>query len=270
MGKWIWFSAGSGVPVRVFINQGDAFEEKTAEFGLDNTRGWWKTLFSADINGNGWPDLIAGNQGTNSKLKSPAHLFISDWDKNGKEDPILAYERSGKLFPLANRDELIRQVPSLKKKFVTHQSFAGKSMDQIFGKKSLEHAGHQYTDTFESSIFLNLEGKSLQRKPLPKEVQFSPVLTIQSHEVGKGKVNFIVGGNFLHASPYFGPYDAGRLWYLEGNGNGDFDVLYPFRTGLKGSEEVRDLQWIAVDGENYLVAAQNDGEVIYFKWKKNK
>ena len=76
----------------------------------------------ADINHDGKTDLVAGNLGLNSRLKAtdqePVRLYVNDFDDNGKKEQVLSYYLNGKEIPFANKDELQKQIPVIKKNFL--------------------------------------------------------------------------------------------------------------------------------------------------------
>ena len=87
---------------------------KTGE--IANSSGWWNCLTVADLNGDGKLDLIAGNNGLNSKIKAdaahPAKLYVSDFDNNGQVECIpVYYKTDGKAYPFNLHDDIIKQLP---------------------------------------------------------------------------------------------------------------------------------------------------------------
>jgi len=49
---------------------------------------------------------------------------LDDFDQNGQTDPIIYYSLEGMPTPFATRDELIDQMPELKKQFVSYTDFS--------------------------------------------------------------------------------------------------------------------------------------------------
>ena len=60
--------AGEWMPITVFINEKGKLINSTQALGLQYTTGLWTSLHVADINNDGYEDLLAGNWGENSKL----------------------------------------------------------------------------------------------------------------------------------------------------------------------------------------------------------
>ena len=67
-------------------------------------------------------DLVAGNRGLNSKitadLDEPCLVYAKDFDGNGSYDAVLGYYIWGKPYPMYHRDQLIDQMPMMRKKLV--------------------------------------------------------------------------------------------------------------------------------------------------------
>ncbi|MEX2232959.1 MAG: VCBS repeat-containing protein, partial [Cyclobacteriaceae bacterium] len=118
---------GEWMEVGVYINdQGrrlnlkkDAIKEKTS--------GWWLSIEANDFDADGDIDFVLGNFGLNNPYhvdaEHPARMLYKDFDNNGSIDPIFHYYIGDTLTFAYSRDELIGQIPSMKKKFVSYQSF---------------------------------------------------------------------------------------------------------------------------------------------------
>jgi hypothetical protein len=111
------------MPVKIFSFNGKDFEDKTADYFASEETGFWNTLKIEDLDGDGKPDMLAGNLGLNSQIKAsqkePAELYFADFDKNGSIDPFFNFYVQGKSYPFVSRDELNDQIYPMRKKFHT-------------------------------------------------------------------------------------------------------------------------------------------------------
>ena len=77
-------------------------------------------------------DIVAGNWGLNSRLTAdadqPLRLYRSDFDNNGKEEPIVTYFYKGRETVISSKDELVKQLPGLNKSFLSYSDFARASV----------------------------------------------------------------------------------------------------------------------------------------------
>lgn len=265
---------GEWMPIRIFKNEKGKLKEIKIK-SLANTSGWWHTIEIVDIDKDGDSDLILGNQGENTRNKPseefPLHLYVNDFDKNGTMDPIIAYTHKEGIFPMNSRDELIKQIPGLKKKFVKHKDFAGKTIQQILGKELLNES-KQLTVQFFSSISLENKGNfDFKITKLPKEAQFTPIYAIQSLDInGDHFQDLILGGNNLSTAPYFGTYDAGKGLVLLGTGNFNFTPMPISKSGIHISGQIRDIKKLNLQQKMHLIIGLNDDKPLLYKVNANK
>ncbi|HAL81427.1 MAG TPA: hypothetical protein DCO83_03670 [Mucilaginibacter sp.] len=244
--------------------------KKTGE--IANSSGWWNCLTVADLNGDGKLDLIAGNNGLNSKIKAdsghPAKLYVSDFDNNGQVECIpVYYKTDGKAYPFNLHDDIIKQLPYLKKKFLRYDAYAGKGIDEIFTSEELEKASVLTVEQTQTCVFYNNGNGSFSMKPLPIRAQFSPVFSILVTDINKdGIKDLFLGGNFFGLKPEVGRYDASYGVTLLGNKNYWFDYLPPANSGLFINGEVRDINQVKTKkGLEIIVARNNDALQLFIR-----
>ncbi len=264
---------GDWMPVTVLKYQNGKLQKS---YEVEHSSGWWNCLTVADLNGDGKPDLIAGNFGLNSKIKAdkdhPAKLYVSDFDKNGQTECIpVYYKTDGKAYPFNLHDDIVRQIPSLKKKFLRYDAYAGKSIDEVFSADELKEASMLEVDETRTCVFYNNGKGGFTMKPLPLRAQLSPVFSILVTDMnGDGIKDLFIGGNFYGLKPEVGRFDANYGVAFFGNRAHGFDYVAPANSGLFIRGEVRDSKEISTQQGKIIIVARNNDAMQVFKQQTNK
>ncbi len=102
-------------------------------------------------------------------------MYVSDFDLNGTVEQIICAYNGDKSYPIALKHDLTRQIPELLKKYPKYEMYKDQQITDIFTPEQLKNAIRLDASLMETSLFLNDGIGHFTRKPLPKEVQFSPV-----------------------------------------------------------------------------------------------
>lgn len=268
--------AGDWMSIKSFKNNNGKLEP--AETILDNSSpvknlsGFWQVLQPIDADNDGDTDLVAGNLGNNSKLmKRGEHsilkMFVGDFDNNEQDEQIVAYNLDDdKFYPIASKDALGKQMPSIiNKKYLAYKDFAGASIDEIFGDKSLESAGVFSVDQFSTLYLENSGNGKFRAHKLPVEAQLTKVFAIYCDDVDHdGNADILLGGNFSGGSVYQNVYDASYGLMLKGDGKGGFKSVPNNKSGLTLSGEIRDIKKVTTrNGILYFVARNNNSIQVF-------
>jgi len=261
---------GEWMGIRAFMNEGRKLTEISDQAGLLNTEGWWNTISAGDFDLDGDIDYVAGNMGLNTQIKAsrsePATIYASDFDNNGSVDPVMCFYIQGKSYPFYPKDDIQTQIPFIKKKYPTYESYATQSITDIFSEEELKGALKLKAIVMESCYIENKGNNQFELIPLPREAQFSPVYSIHPGDYNKdGKPDLIIAGNFLGAKIQFGEYDANKGLLMTGDGKGQFRVESQEYSGFNINGEVRDVTDISLaSGKKILIfALNNDSVKIY-------
>ena len=231
----------------------------------DSVEGLWQSIQPFDIDNDGDMDYLLGNWGTNNKFqatyKNPMKMYYHDFDENGTSETIVAIEKNGTYYPLANLDELSTQLVQLRKKYNSYQDFAGQSIEQIFDLAILNEAKVHTVNELRSGYLRNDKGK-FTFIPFSTKLQVSPITSFLSYDFDNdGKEEVLAAGNYFGVQPFHGRFDSfsGALIKNESN------IQLGNQIGLDFlSKSVRQLNMITLKNKPYLlVTINNDKAQVY-------
>lgn len=256
---------GEWMPIVALINKGDHFERKKDIKAFNENIGWWFSIKSADMDGDGDQDIVAGNLGKNYKYKAtyaePFEVYYYDFDENGNKDVVLTYYNFGEKYPLRGRQCSSQQIPMLAEKFPTYNKFASSNVDQIFGENKLKNALHYAATNFASTYFENKGNGQFAAYTLPVEAQFSSINDMIIRDIDRdGDQDLIAAGNLFSSEVETTRNDAGFGICLLNDGKGNFTSMPKSKSGLYLPYDVKSLSVMkARDKELMMVGCNNAG-----------
>jgi hypothetical protein len=238
---------GEWMPIKVFINEKGKLTDKSNTYFSAATNGWWNRIYADDFDKDGDLDFIAGNRGLNTQVKvsaeKPCTMYYKDFDKNGTMDGIMCYYIQGKSYPALSRDEMVEQLPVLRKKFNDYASYSTATINEFFSANELSSAKKLMTDNMATCYIENKGNGKFEISELPVQAQFSPIYAIHSLDVNKdGNQDLILGGNLEKTRISIGQFDANHGMLFLGDGKGKFKYVTQTESGFSVKGDVRDIQ----------------------------
>jgi len=267
--------AGEWQPVTFLKNEKGHFRNVTGATGAGDQKGWWNSIVAGDFDNDGDIDYVVGNLGQNSFYRAsgqyPVRVYGKDFDGNGVYDMLTSLylpDREGKKteFPAETRDDLLKQMNSLRKKFPDYKSFAVATMDQVITPEQRQGATILEANNFNSCLFRNEGNGRFVMEPLPAQAQLSVLNGMVAVDADMdGNLDLVINGNDYGTEVSTGRYDALNGLFLRGDGKGHFAPATILQSGIYIPGNGRSLVKLRSAGGGCLLAAgQNRGPLKLF------
>ena len=172
-------------------------------------------------------------------------------------------------FPVAYRDQLAEEIPSIKKTFPVFNAYASADMQTLLGKFNRGNELQRNAVTLKSVWIENKGNFNFDIHVLPPVAQFSSVFGIATGDYNKdGNTDITLTGNMYDMHPYQGRTDASNAAVLLGNGKGTFKALSIFESGIYVPGNARTVIQFPYNGSLAMIAAQNKDKMLFFYLKK--
>lgn len=254
---------GEFSPIRIFSFTGGKANEMTSSYGLEQCLGMWKSIQIADLNGDQFPDIIAGNYGLNSHLKAddahPLEIFCGDFDKNGSLDAVLCQYEQDKIYPLLYRDRLLDQMVFLKKKFTRFEPYANSTLQEVFTPEQLSSATHYKANDLASKVLISEQGKHFRMVDLPPCSQLSFVTGSAKVYIKERNKNYVLTvGNSYNTDAQFGRHDSSHGCLCEIQKDENFNQSPTSTISLNLAGDIRKVVPLHTSsGTKYLIGRNN-------------
>lgn len=259
---------GEWMPIQIFSFIENKFIEKTSDFGFENTFGLWNTILVDDLNGDGKPDIFAGNRGLNTRIKSDSQhelrMIVNDFDQNGAIEQILVDFDGTNSIPWVMKNDLLKQIPSLRKQLTTYDSYKNRSLESLFPESILSKSVTLQAQTLKTTLWLNDGENGFKESQIPSLIQQAPVYALEKIISKDGKIKVALGGNQSRIKPELGSQMGSYGWLIELQEDGTWKCLLPQESGLFVTGEIRDLAQIKIKNQIYLLVFRiNENPITY-------
>jgi ASPIC and UnbV/FG-GAP-like repeat len=271
--------AGEWMSLKVIKNNKGVFEDITANSGLANKPGCWTSLLPGDFDNDGDMDYIAGNIGENTFYKGseqyPVSIYGKDFDSNGVMECIptkYLKNKEGVLreYTTHTRDDVVDQMPFIKKRFLTYKTFAEATFDSLFTAQERKGFIKFQANFFKNAFIKNNGNGTFEIVALPAVAQFSCLNGMIADDFdGDGNLDVLAVGNDYGTEVSVGRYDACNGLMLKGDGRGGFSPLSILQSGWFVPGNAKALVKLkGADGKCLVAASQNRDNMKVFEMKR--
>ena len=259
--------------VKYFHNVGGKkFEDWTEKAGFASAgAGWWRSIATADFNGDGRPDYVVGNLGLNTQYRGdpehPAVLFSGNFSGHGVNEIVEAYYQNGQLYPWRSRTDLGAAIPSVFKRYRSNNDFARATLPELLGADQLVAAVRLEASELRSGVFLSQPDGTYRFEPLPRIAQVAPADGIVAGDFsGEGHADIYLVQNSYAPAPAIGRFDGGLSQLLRGDGRGRFTPVPPIESGLVVPGDAKALVVLDLGNDNRpgFLASRNNEPTLAF------
>lgn len=215
--------------------------------------GFWNSILPLDYDRDGDIDYVLGNLGTNTPLSNgdtPISIIYHDQDNNGSIDGFIGFyfNNEGKEVPFEFRNEVIAQLPNLKKQFTDYKTYAGLSFDTFLEIQESADIKKIVIQQVKHQLLENQEGTFLL-KDLPLMAQLSPIYGMTNADFDQDNLPDIIGATNLSASrEFWGTYSALNGLFLS---NSTEEAGFSFRQDMP-----------RIEGDSRSILTLNIGDFI--------
>ena len=237
---------GDFMPLTVFANKTGQLQNITKQTGINSLLGFWQTIEPIDFDNDGDMDIALGNFGLNTVIKGsinePFGCRAIDIDNNGSLDAVYSRYIDHEEWPMASRDQLLEQVPALRRKFVNYETYAKANPTGIFGTKFNKAYSLTLTESH-SGMAVNDGTGRFEFVAFPHKAQVTSINDFITLDIDHdGYLDLLAGGNKLEMEATYGPIDAASLLLLKNERGGSFSASIIPMPALKAVKNILNLR----------------------------
>lgn len=263
--------------IEIFTNTKGVFKKQTTS--LQTLTGWWNSITPGDLDNDGDIDYVLGNYGGNGYIKAsskePTAIYAKDFDQNSSYDAVISHYQLSKIkgevkeFPVAGRDDFLKEMTIMKERFPNYSSYAKTGMQELFGQDGLKDAFKLSATELQSGWIENTGNFNFNFHLLPPAAQLAPVYGVLIQDINSdGWPDLVLNGNEFSMAPALGRNDALNGLVLLGNGK-SFTPMPIMQSGLYIAGNGKALASMKCSSRYTIAAIQNNGPMKSFSLQQD-
>ncbi len=265
--------AGHWTSVIIFENkEGQLSRRANSADSTDLIIGFWRSLTSADFDGDGDLDLIAGNQGLNSSFRASISEPLVNYSgyNNGQHWISLSGQwwpdKHGQstLFPIYERSEFLRIFPEGQNTYPSYREYSNATLSEII--LPFPNLAKKVVTTLASCYFENQGNFQFAASPLPSSAQRAPLQDVLITDLNNDDYPDLLGvGNEYGTVGHFERQDANLGFVLLGGAEGWQEMPYQ-QSGFYMQDDTRKIIQLDIAGHPTILTIHQNGAVTFWKW----
>ncbi len=230
-------------------------------------KGLWNEVHVVDLNADGHPDVIAGNQGLNGIFRAspeqPLELLLADFDRDGTADPVVTHYLNGRRATFVGKDDFCEKMPTFNNRFLTYRQFAESDVAAILTGTDVDLMAHRQVQELETIVLLNDGKGGFSKAELPRDAQFAPVKAIHVIELaGDSMPGILLFGNSDSEFYDQGPIRANHGCVLQMDGSGKYVAVSSDISGINVEGVVSSSVGVNDNGIRSIILGRNDAALV--------
>ncbi len=158
-------------------------------------------------------------------------------------------------------------MPAVRQRLTSFESFANANLNQIYASADLDDALRFEINEIRSGLLVNDGQAGFEFRPLPSLAQIAPGFGAEFVFANEDSLpDLCIGQNFFTPQRETGQMAGGCGVVLTGTGNGNFESVWPQRSGFFAIGDSKSVTRISLSsaGRQDLLAAQNNDQLLSF------